>query len=384
MKNRTHYVLYQSQDAKNIENTPIIKNVETVESPGSNPGCFELNNDDVQNVEFDPEIQNEEPRTFASKQENLGSSNCKSNAFNNKTMQSSITFSQANTVDYKACSFTEEKVEGAVKNPLLNNREHFLLGFYNILDMDNTKCNSEKAEIANDLVDNQDFLHDKAMPFDVKMNDTLHEQKVPEEMIKKFHKFMQYCIYQCTVCHEAWPLRTQPKQPYNYACSRCSRDKSVPKKFSQENSMILSLVPNELEGLTQFEEILIARAFPVMHVYTKPRARRQKVADALYWLTGTNENGEPNNHSYQNITIDNERLKALPENNTLSTIPKIDLAENTDSDKDQVNIDVGPVDPDDNERVYNGESEMSSFLPTNLNGKKEKDIIDENFLDRTI
>ena len=33
------------------------------------------------------------------------------------------------------------------------------------------------------------------------------------------------------------------------------------------------------------------------------------------------------------------------------TIPKIDLAENTDSDEDQVlvNIDVGPVDSDDNE-----------------------------------
>ena len=36
MKNRTHYVLYQSQDPKNTKNTPIIKNVETVESPGSN------------------------------------------------------------------------------------------------------------------------------------------------------------------------------------------------------------------------------------------------------------------------------------------------------------------------------------------------------------
>ena len=112
--------------------------------------------------------------------------------------------------------------------------------------------------------------------------------------------------------------------------------------------------------------------------------RRQKVADALYWLAGTNEIADPNNHLYQNITIDNERLKALPENNTLSTIPKIDLAENTDSNEDQVNIDVGPVDPEDNERVYNNESEMSSVLPTNVNRKKEKDIIDENFLDHTI
>ena len=242
-------------------------------------------------------------------------------------------------------------------------------------------------------------------------------------------------VYQCTVCHEAWPLCTRPKQRHNYVCSRCSRDKSVPEEFSQENSTIPFPVPRELQGLSQFEEMLIARAFPVMHVYTKPRGgqkaykghvitlpqdvqqladvlprcpqelpvivftiagkdnksqdflvRRQKVANALYWLTGTNENGEPNNHLYQNITIDNERLKVLPENNTLSTIPKIDLAENTDSDEDQVlvNIDVGPVDPDDNERVYNGESEMSSFLPTNFKRKKEKNTIDENFLHNTV
>ena len=124
MKNRTHYVPYQSQDAKNVEKTPIIENVETVEPPGSNSGYFELKNDNVQNIEFDPKTQSEKPRTFACKKENLGSSNCKSNALNNRTMQSCITFSQANTVDYKACNFTEEKGEGAVKNPLLNNREH--------------------------------------------------------------------------------------------------------------------------------------------------------------------------------------------------------------------------------------------------------------------
>ena len=218
MKNRTHYVPYQSQDAKNVENTPIIENVETVESPGSNSGCFELKNDNVQNIEFDPKTQSEKPRTFACKKENLGSSNCKSNALNNKTMQSCITFSQANTVDYKGCNFTEEKGEDTVKKPHLNNREHIQLDSHNILDMDDTACNSEKAENGNDLVDNQDFLHNKAIPFDVKMNDTLHEQKVPKEMMKKFHKSMQYCIYQWTVCHEARPLRTQPKQPHNYVC----------------------------------------------------------------------------------------------------------------------------------------------------------------------
>ena len=39
---------------KNTENTPTIKNVETVESLCSNSGSFEFNNDNVQNIEFDP------------------------------------------------------------------------------------------------------------------------------------------------------------------------------------------------------------------------------------------------------------------------------------------------------------------------------------------
>ena len=60
------------------------------------------------------------------------------------------------------------------------------------------------------------------------------------------------------------------------------------------------------------------------------------------------------------------------------------MAENTDGNEDRVNTDVGPVDPDDNERVYNNESGMSSVLLTNVNRKKEKDIIGENFLDHTI
>ena len=35
--------------------------------------------------------------------------------------------------------------------------------------------------------------------------------------------------------------------------------------------MIPSAVPLKLQNLTQFEEMLIARAFPIIHVYTKPK-----------------------------------------------------------------------------------------------------------------
>lgn len=63
------------------------------------------------------------------------------------------------------------------------------------------------------------------------------------ESMGKFHKSMQLTIYQCNVCSEAWPLKAKPKNYPDYTCSRCSRDKCVPKKFSSANSMIPSPVP---------------------------------------------------------------------------------------------------------------------------------------------
>ena len=83
---------------------------------------------------------------------------------------------------------------------------------------------------------------------------------------------MQMTICQCLICKEAWPLNNNSHQDVdNYVCCRCKRDKGNPKKFSNENCMIPSPVAVELRNLTQFEEMLIARAFPIIHVYTKPK-----------------------------------------------------------------------------------------------------------------
>jgi len=38
--------------------------------------------------------------------------------------------------------------------------------------------------------------------------------------------------------------------------------------------MIPSPVPSELSGLTQIEEMLIAKALPIMHIYIKPGGQR--------------------------------------------------------------------------------------------------------------
>ena len=68
---------------------------------------------------------------------------------------------------------------------------------------------------------------------------------------------MKYVISQCTVCFEAWPLKSKPKA--SYVCPR---------------SLIPSSVPFELKDLTQIEEMLIARALPIMRVYIKPGGQR--------------------------------------------------------------------------------------------------------------
>ena len=55
---------------------------------------------------------------------------------------------------------------------------------------------------------------------------------------------------------------------------RCVRDKNHSKKFSEENNMLPFAAPCQLQGLTQVEEMLIARALPIMRVYVKPGGQR--------------------------------------------------------------------------------------------------------------
>ena len=60
----------------------------------------------------------------------------------------------------------------------------------------------------------------------------------------------------------------------DYVGRRCKADKTNPKLFPVGNNMIPSPVPEALHGLTQIEEMLIARALPIMKVYVKPGGQR--------------------------------------------------------------------------------------------------------------
>jgi len=115
------------------------------------------------------------------------------------------------------------------------------------------------------------------------------------------------------------------------------------------------------------------------------KVRRQKVFDALSWLTAIKTNGGPNNFLYKDIKIDMERLTQLPENGFLD-FPDREIES---SDKDQENDtseqnendipDLGPVEQNE-ERVFDENSEMGSFMPSKIETSKESTKIREDII----
>ena len=50
--------------------------------------------------------------------------------------------------------------------------------------------------------------------FDKTNNGGIEEQCWAKTNINKFHKSVKYIVSQCTVCQEAWPLKSKPRTPY--------------------------------------------------------------------------------------------------------------------------------------------------------------------------
>ena len=101
-------------------------------------------------------------------------------------------------------------------------------------------------------------------------NNNLDKSAVKNMM--EFQKSVHYTALQCKTCYQAW--HRKPENNFPSMCLACSHDKQNPKRFSKENNMIPSSVPKELQELTQTEEMLIARALPLMRVYVKPGGQR--------------------------------------------------------------------------------------------------------------
>lgn len=198
-----------------------------------------------------------------------------------------------------------------------------------------------------------------------------------------------------------------------YICHRCSSDKKVPKKFSAGNQMIPSSIPNELQDLTQIEEMLIARVLPIMNVYAKPGGqrgfsghcinlqqqvselaqslprypkhvslllvtmngkdnafkdvivRRSKVQEARIWLI-------QNNPHYTNVTLNLDSLQPLPENGVPDDLQTL---ETNETEFHNIETNANTSDDSDEDQLINNETKTSSFLPHNENEKLEKDAI---------
>ncbi|CAB3977795.1 ATP-dependent DNA helicase PIF1 [Paramuricea clavata] len=180
--------------------------------------------------------------------------------------------------------------------------------------------------------------------------------------------------------------------------------------------MTPSCVPHELQNLTQIEEMLIARALPIMRVYIKPggqrgysghcinlpqnvkelamslprypkdlaviivkakgrentfrdvTVRKQKVHNALVWLIN-------NNPHYSELLINEDALNSLPENGVPPGLMTVETDDDIVSD-DNCSPDVGP--PTDNpseDIVYNDSTEMSSFLPVGEQQQQEIEAV---------
>ena len=111
---------------------------------------------------------------------------------------------------------------------------------------------------------NDRYLHERGW---AECSEHLHQQTWAQKEMMAFHKKQrEWEHHLCTVC--------QTSSAETYICTRCKRDKHHIKKFSAANSMHPGPVPDCLQRLTQVEEMLIARACPIMSVYCKHGGQR--------------------------------------------------------------------------------------------------------------
>ena len=247
--------------------------------------------------------------------------------------------------------------------------------------------NHESVQNENSFEDNFDF--------------SMIKEKQQQKNSDYFHESNKFSMKQCIVCQEVWPSKSNSSthRTFDYKCLRCMRDKKQPQKFSKENNMVPSKAPYQLQDLTQLEEMLIARALPIMTVYIKPggqrgysghcinlpqcveelalslprypkdltmivvkmkgkdnnfkniSVRRQKVADALRWLIN-------NNPHYKDVKINQHSLNCLPDHGVPHDIVSV---ETEDDHTESCEPDLGPQNAED--IVYNEQTEMNSFLP---------------------
>ncbi|CAG8456679.1 16504_t:CDS:2 [Cetraspora pellucida] len=203
--------------------------------------------------------------------------------------------------------------------------------------------------------------------------------KLDRDLLRKFQTKMDKVKYMlCPICNESFLSIVLVMEE----CRRCYSEKTLPKKFSKENDMNSGEVLEELQGLTEIKEMLIAQVFLVMSVYKLHggqygycgnvinfpqdvheftthllrssssldvlvvryqsarsesfrdfQVRHKKVARALMWL-------RENNQYYNEITIDESVLQSLPTNSYIDDQLTNNEIVAEESDNDEVKDDI--------------------------------------------
>ena len=244
-----------------------------------------------------------------------------------------------------------------------------------------------------DLTNQQQYLYSEGW-----QTELLHTQSWAQKNMDQFQaKQNQWQNKKCNICNECWPTKTNLRIAF-YICNRCQRDKHSPKLYSAENDMDPGTVPPCLQDMTQIEELLIARACPIMTVYHKHggqlgysghvlnlpqniqqfinklpvnvsdlpiltvtrqgaqgthcnfRVRRNKVVSALQWL-------KYNNKFYMDIEIDFDSVQRLPVDGIPDALLNFELPQNNK----EPTANQGPPTEETSDDVCNNPS--TSFIP---------------------
>ena len=145
-------------------------------------------------------------------------------------------------------------------------------------DSDNRRRNQREAIFA---ARRNGYLHNRGWADPE--NRGLHNEEWSQEAMAAFHRFEENLRhYHCVACKEAWPLSASREALYT--CSRCKRDKKPCRLYSADNDMDPGSVPAELQGLSEVEELMIARAFPIMSIYREHGGQRGYKGNVLNLL----------------------------------------------------------------------------------------------------
>ena len=198
-----------------------------------------------------------------------------SNRIHNKTNQEREYRLQTNR-EYDAIQFQNETDEDR-EHRLQQQRQNNASRIQN--DTDEERRHRQEVYRQHDAVrgnDRQQELHDLQNTRDQYLSNgwrtaeqPLRQQQWVQNEMAKFHSSINSLEHrECVTCKEAWPTK-QGLTLARLECLRCKRVKGNPKLYSQENDMDPGALPLELQGLTDIEEMLIARACPIMCVYGK-------------------------------------------------------------------------------------------------------------------